>query len=253
MEHHFETAAENAETALNLSEEEDVKNEVRQKVRLSAHMTAGLAYYYQGTMDQAISMFRSALEETQGNPDIVCLLAQVLWAKGGNDERTVAREQLFDCVENYPGHSGAMILLGVIAVLDDDRDTIEAVTADLKGLRSRDSLTSQEQSKVAQLLTTIAALFPGEEGQEAAEISQATSTTMLAPSQTHGWSQLAGLSEESYPAEMAVLTAIKACPPGGVLDANDLSKAYSETRRFDDAQRAIMVAPWTSQGWEALV
>ena len=252
-ERDFDAAAESAETALNLSEEEDVKNEVRQKVRLSAHMTAGLAYYYQGTMDQAISMFRSALEETQGNPDIVCLLAQVLWAKGGKDERTVAREQLFDCVEKYPGHSGAMILLGVIAVLDDDRDTIEAVTADLEGLRSRDSLTSQEQSKVTQLLTIVAALFPGEEGQEAAEISQATSTIMLAPSQTHGWSQLAGLSEESYPAEMAVLTAIKACPPGGVLDANDLSKAYSETRRFDDAQRAIMVAPWTSQGWEALV
>lgn len=251
-EREFEAAAENAETALNLSEEEDVKNEARQKIRLSAHMTAGLAYYYQGTMNQAISMFRSALEETQGDPDIVCLLAQVLWAKGGDEERSVAREQLFDCVENHPGHSGAIILLGVIAVLDDDRDTIEAVTADLEGLRDRDSLTAQEQSKVAELLMTISALFPGEEGQDASEMSQATATTMLAPSQPHGWSQLAGLSEESYPAKMVVLTVTKACPPGGNLDANDLSKAYSGTRRLDDAQRAVMVAPWTAQGWEAL-
>lgn len=251
-ERDFEAAAENAETALNLSEEE-VNNQARQKVRLSAHMTAGLAYYYQGTMDQAISMFRSALEETQGNPDIVCLLAQVLWAKGGNKERNVAREQLFDCVENHPGHSGAIILLGAIAVLDDDRGTIEAVTADLEGLRVRQSLTTQEQSKVAQLLATISALFPGEEGQDASEISQATTTIMLAPSQPHGWSQLADLSEESYPAEMAVLTAVKAAPPGGNLDANDLSRAYAGTRRLDDAQRAVMVAPWTVQGWEALV
>ena len=249
----FEAAAENAETALNLSEEEDVKHEARQKVRLSAHMTAGLAYYYQGTMDQAISMFRSALEETQGNPDIVCLLAQVLWAKGGDQERSVAREQLFDCVENHPGHSGAIILLGVIAVLDDDRDTIEAVTVDLERLRTRDSLTAHEQSKVAKLLTTISTLFPSDAGQDASEILQATATTMLAPSQPHGWSQLAGLSEESYPAEMAVLTATKACPPGNHLDANDLSKAYSGTRRLDDAQRAIMFAPWTAHGWQGLV
>ena len=250
-EREFEAAVENAETALNLSEE-DMNNEARQKVRLSAHMTAGLAYYYQGTMDQAIIMFRSALGETQGNPDIVCLLAQVLWAKGGNDERNVAREQLFDCVENYPGHSGAIILLGVIAILDDDRDTIEAVTADLEGLRTRDSLTPQEQSKVARLLMTIGSLFPGAQGQDASERSQATSTIMLTPSQPYGWSQLARLSEESYPAEIAVLTAAKACPPRGLLDAIDLAKAYSGTRRYDDAQRAIMYAPWNAQGWEAL-
>ena len=251
-ERKFEAAAENAETALNLSEEGDVKNEARQKVRLSALITAGLAYYYQGTMDLAIGMFRSALEETLGDPDIVCLLAQVLWAKGGNDERSVAREQVFDCVENHPGHSGAIILLGVIAVLDDDRDTVEAVTPDLEALRTQDSLAAHEKSKVAQLLTTISTLFPGEQGQDASEMSQATVSTMLAPSQPHGWSQLAALSEESYPAEMAVLTAIKACPPGGNLDTNDISKAYCGTRRLDDAQRAVMFAPWSARGWEAL-
>ena len=248
----FKAAAENAETALNLSEEEDMKNEARRRIRLSAHMTAGLAYYYQGTMDEAISMFRSALEETQGDPDIVCLLAQVLWAKGGDEERGVAREQLFDCLENHPGHTGAVILLGVIAVLDDDRDTIEAVTADLEELRTRDSLTIREQSKITELLMTISACFPGEERQDASEMSQATVAIMLAPSQPHGWSQLANISEEAYPAEAAVLTANKACPPGGNLDANDLSKVYSGTGRLDDAQRAVMIAPWTVQGWEAL-
>lgn len=250
-ERKFEAAAESAETALNLFEE-DVENEARQKVQLSAHMTAGLAYYYQGMMDQAIGMFRSALEETQGNPDIICLLAQVLWAKGGVEERSVAREQLLDCIESNPGHSGPIILLGAIAVLDGDRDTVEAVTADLEGLRTRDSLTTRERSNVAELLTSISALFPIGEEQDTSEMSQATATIMLSPSQPYGWSQLAGLSEESYPAEMAVLTATKACPPGGNLDTKDLSKAYSGTSRLDDAQRAVMIAPWTAHGWEAL-
>ena len=252
-EQDFEAAAENAETGLSLSDYEDPENDVRQKIRLSAHMTAGLAYYHQGSMDPAIAMFRSALEETQGNPDIICLLAQVLWAKGGDQERDVAREQLFDCVENHPGHVDAIALLGAIAVIDEDRDTIEAVTSDLQNLRSQDSLDLQQQSKIAQVLTAIAVLFPDEKGQGLSKLSEATTAVMLAPSRPQGWSQLADMSEETYPAEMAVLTAIKAAPPGGSLDASDLCKAYAGTGRLDDAQRAVMIAPSLAQGWEALV
>ena len=251
-EQDFENAAEDAETALNLFEDEELDKQARQSVRISAHMTAGLAYYYRAMMDQAIIMFRSALEETEGNPDIICLLAQVLWAKGGDKERNVAREQLFDCVGNHPGHVGAITLLGVVAVSDDDRDTIEAVRDDLQGLRIRDDLTEQQQSKVAQLLTAIAILSP-EEGQEFSEMGEATTSIMLAPSKPHGWSQLAGLSEEPYPAEVAVLTATKDAPPRGTLDAVDLAKAFASTRRLDDAQTAVMIAPWTSHGWECLV
>ena len=248
----FDAAAEDAETALNLADGEDLNKSIRQLVRLSAHMTAGLAYYYQGTMDQAISMFRSALEETRGNPDIICLLAQMLWAKGGEEERNVAREQLFDCIENHPGHVEAVILLGAIAVLDDDRDTVEAVRADLQSLRTREDLKEQQHSRVAQLLSVISSLHL-EKYQDGEKISEATTSVMLAPSKPHGWSQLAGLSEETYPAEMAVLTATKAAPPSGMLEAAYLARAHAGTRRFDDAQKAVMIAPWLYLTPEALV
>lgn len=251
-ERDFAAAANSAETGLSLSEDEDVKPETRKKIRLSAHMTAGLAYYYRGMMDQAISLFRSALQETQSDPDLVCLLAQVLWAKGGEEERNVAREQLFDCVENHPTHSQAIILLGVMAVLDDDQDTVVAVTADLESLRTRDSLSPQEQSNVEQLLTAIGSLYPTEEGQNTSEILQATNAIMLAPSQPYGWSQLALLSEESYPSETALLTATRTAPPRGNLDAIDLSKAYGGSTKLEDAQKAVMIAPWRIHGWEAL-
>lgn len=39
-------------------------------------------------MDNAIDMFRDALQEADNAPEVVCLLAQVLWAKGGDEERT---------------------------------------------------------------------------------------------------------------------------------------------------------------------
>lgn len=251
-ERSFEAAVENAETALSLSEEEHVENEAMRKIRLSAHMTAGLGYYYRGAMEQAVGMFRTALEETRGNPDIVCLLAKMLWAKGGEEERNVAREQLFDCIENHPSHIDAIMLLGAIAVIDNDEDTVEAVNADLHSLRTRDDLDTQQQSRVGQLLTAISILFPGKEGEDSSELSEATTAVMLAPSKPHGWSQVADLSEDVYPAEMAVITAAKAAPPGGTLGAGSLSKAHAGTGRPDEAQRAIMIAPWLTQGWEAL-
>ena len=252
-EHDYESAAENAETGLDLSADEEMESATRRKARLSAHLTAGLAYYHKASMDKALEMFRNALKETSGDPDIVCLLAQVLWAKGGHQERNVAREQLFDCVEKHPTHFGAIALLGVIALLDEDHDTIDVVTADLKNLQTDESLSNQQLRKLAQLLTAIAILSSSEdETPESAELFEATTAIMLAPSQPHSWALLADCTEETYPAEMAVLTALKAVPPRGALDAGDLCRAYAGTGRLDDAQRAVMVAPWMVEGWEAL-
>ena len=252
----FDAAVENAETSLDLSADIASNSQAvntRHRYRLSAHLTAGLAYHYTRSMDRAITMFRAALEETDGNPDVVCLLAQVLWAKGGTEERDVAREQLFDCVEKHPGHAGAILLLGVIALLDDDSDTAEAVTADLHGLRTRTDLDERYQMKIGGLLTALAISHPGEEVRESAITEEATTAVMLAPSQPHGWSQLAELTDDTFPTEMVLLTAMGSVPPKGILDAEALSKASAASSRPADAQRAIMMAPWVAAGWEGLL
>lgn len=89
-EKNYELATENASTALDLSEDlEELK-----ACRLSAHLTNGLAYYFSNDMDQSLDMFKSALTESSENPDVVALLSQVLWMKGGDEEREVARQQL---------------------------------------------------------------------------------------------------------------------------------------------------------------
>jgi len=89
-EQKYELATENASTALDLSEDlEELKS-----CRLSAHLTNGLAYYFSGDMEQSLDMFKSALTESSESPDVVALLSQVLWMKGGDEEREVARQQL---------------------------------------------------------------------------------------------------------------------------------------------------------------
>ncbi|KAE8154008.1 hypothetical protein BDV25DRAFT_136377 [Aspergillus avenaceus] len=254
----FEEAAEKAETALMLSGEEDAEKfdpESNSRLRLSAHLTAGLAHYYMKNMDSAIDMFRDALQEADNAPDVVCLLAQVLWAKGGEEERAVARQQLFDCVENNPDHVGAVTLLGAIALLESDKDVIEAVESDLQNMITRDDIEIHEQTKLIKLLTATSALGLSEKSdvpEEARRVGEAAAAVMRAPYQPQGWMELSTASGEPYPAEMGVKRALRSVPPRGNLDAVDLSTAYAQTGKATDAIRAIMIAPWKEHGWEEL-
>ena len=260
----FTEAIQNAETALDLSSEEESgapDPSARIRYRLSAHLTCGLGYSAQGNMDEAITMFRTALEESEGSPDIVCVLAQVLWAKGGEEERSVVREQLFGCMEKHPDHASAIYLLAVIAIMDGDSETLEVVAADLQNLRIRDDLDEPQKLKIDHLLAAVARLDSASVTTDDSsaitqtEISEAATSIMLAPSATHGWSQLANLAtrEDSLPAEMGLLMARSAVPPRGILDAEALAKAYAATDIAADGQRAVMIAPWLPTGWRTLV
>ncbi|KAI9735956.1 MAG: Superkiller protein 3 [Cirrosporium novae-zelandiae] len=263
----FSSAAENAETALSLSDDPEIKShypEAYAKTRLSAHLTAGLASYYLSNTDTSLSMFRQALEESSSSPDVVCLLSQVLWTKGSEPERAVAREQLLDCVEKHPEHVRTVALLGVIAILDGDTDILDAVTDDLRSLRTRDDLTSRQQLRIAKVLsvavTSAQPQQPQQSTQEAGgepepeELSSTTTSVMLSPSQPQGWSVLSSLfSDAVYPAEMAVQTARRAVPPHGSLGPEEMCKAFVQTERMADAQRGIMCAPWAVDGWREMM
>ncbi|CZR57610.1 related to SKI3-antiviral protein [Phialocephala subalpina] len=249
----YDEAIENGETALQLSAEDagnELSAEARQKCRLSAHLTVGLAQYYSDDPDAALQYFLPALEESNGNPDAVCLLAQVLWAKGDEESRNKARDQLFDCVENYPEHVQSVLLLGIIALLDNDGESLEAVTATLQDLRTAPTLTDLEQGRVGEVLRAIAALSENDAEQET--LTEIQTDVFLHPNQPHGWGRLADIDGDEYAADMAVKTALKAIPPLGQLDAADLSEAFAGTGKVGDAQRAVMLAPWNNDGWDAL-
>jgi superkiller protein 3 len=256
--HEYEKAAEKAETALSLSGDDGLVTpdpDLVTRLRLSAHLTAGLAYYYLRSMDQAIDMFRDALQEAENDPHVVCLLAQVLWAKGGEEERNVAREQLFDSVEKHPDHIAAVTLLGAIALLDGDQDAIEAVHTDLEIMRIRDDFEIHDRTRVIKLLSAISAMgfSPESDVPEAERLTvEASKAVMLAPGQPQGWMELTAATGELHTATMAVKTALRNVPPQGGLNADDLCQAYVQTCTIGDSLRAIMVAPWIAEGWEGL-
>ncbi|KAF2835832.1 TPR-like protein [Patellaria atrata CBS 101060] len=251
----YSNAATDAETALDLMSEEDsttLSKDALRRTRLSAHITTGLSHFYLCDIDASLATFRTALEESGSAPDVVCLLARILWAKGGTDEKAVAKEQLFDAIERHPGHVGASVLIGAIAAIEGDEETMEAVRDDLESLRTEPKLSYQQKKNVEGVLEAIAALGPG--GDEA-ELEQLRTAIMLTPAGSHGWSLLAGAVEGDgeFAARMALKTAQRQVPPRGAIGAEELARTFAGTGSVGDAQRAVMVAPWLRDGWECLV
>ncbi|PBP25977.1 tetratricopeptide [Diplocarpon rosae] len=247
----YEEAIENGDTALQLSADDagnELTAESRHKCRLSAHLTVGLAQYYCEEPETALQYFLPALEESNGNPDVVCLLAQVLWAKGDEEAREQARDHLFSSVEKYPEHVQSVLLLAIIALLDNE--SLKDVTARLQDLRSTHTISNLEQARVSEVLRAIAASSDEDAGQDI--LTEVQTDIFLHPDQPHAWNRLAEIEGNADTADMALRTALKAIPPRGDLEAEDLSKAFAGTGRIAGTQQAIMIAPWNSGGWETL-
>lgn len=246
-------AVDSGDTALQLSAEDagnELTPEARQKCRLSAHLTVGLAHFHLENPTAALEYFQPALEESDSNPDAVCLLAQVLWAEDNPASRSKARDYLFDCISMHPEHVQSIVLLGTMALLDNDTESLEAVISTLQDLRAMHTLTDQEQERVSELLRAIAALSAEDATQ--AVLFEVQTDLLLHPSQPHSWARLADVGDSAYASELGLKTAVKAVPPHGELEAVDISKAFGGSGQVADAQKSVFLAPWARWGWEAL-
>ncbi|KAF2752214.1 TPR-like protein [Sporormia fimetaria CBS 119925] len=248
----FDAAVEEAETALDLLDEFDdpasLSPTALAQTRLSAHLTCGLARYYLGDLDASLPHFRTALEETKSDPDIICLLAEVLWAKGGETEKEVAREQLFTAVEKHPKHVGILTLLSAIAVLDSDTDTCEAVWDDLQALRANTSLDETQQARLEKVCEAIAMVVGGEKE----VLQEIKRSVVMAPWKHEAWQRLTEATEDSFPADFAKETGVRHVPPNGTMRPVDLSKALAGTGIVADLQNAVFLTPWVGRGWGGL-
>lgn len=251
----YDQAIDCGTTALGLSSDEsdnELSADQRKKARLSARLTMGLAHYFRNDEGQAVASFKSALAESGNNPDAACLLAQVSWAMGSDEDRTRARDLLFEIVESEPDHVQSVLLLGIIAMLDQDEEILEATIETLEALRTNDQVSAADQFHIGEVLQAVAALS----GKRADEklLTQAQTDIMLYPQLPHGWTKLGDVAdaEQEFAREMAVTVAVKAAPPKGDLTAEDLGRAYGSTGRATDAQAGIMFAPWLRDGWEGL-
>jgi superkiller protein 3 len=252
----YKSAVEEAETALDLLSELDddakqsaLSGDQVSKVKLSARLTAGLAHYFSGAFDSAIPYFRTSLEATGSNPDIICILAEVLWAKGGDNERQIARDQLYTAIEKHESHVGLLTLIGAMTVLDEDTETMSAIKDDLDRLRTNKSLTDEQLARVEKVIEAISISLGGEEQ----DLHEARRSVMLAPWKHTGWAELADAANgDVFASTLAKETAMRNAPPNGTLGAVGLAGAMGDSGDVGDTQRAVVLAPWCVDGWSGL-
>ncbi|KAK6363196.1 Superkiller protein 3 [Orbilia blumenaviensis] len=233
----YENAIESAELSFTLSQDLEVP-----KCRLSAHLTAGLAYYFTGKIDESLEMFKTALTESHENPDVVALLAQVLWAKGGDDEREVAMQQLMGSIEKNPEHLLSTMLLGVIGALQGDEGIVESVIEDLGMVHGVGRRSDEDTKKVDKLLLTLGEIS----GRNTSSIC--TTAIFLNPSNSAAWKSLADTSDEPFPANMALGLALSKTMP----NLDDLCEALEASGTIDNDQMSLVIAPWRTEGWKRL-
>ncbi|OAA73587.1 Tetratricopeptide-like helical [Cordyceps fumosorosea ARSEF 2679] len=250
----YDKAIECGEMALGLSSDEqdsELTREQRKKARLSAHLTVGLAQFYEKDFGEAEKCFEAALEESDSNPDATCLLSQVLWAQGTEEAKEKARSSLFEVIEAHPDHVQSVLLLGVIGLLDEDEGNVEAVAEELQALRASDRVADREQAQIGEVMRVMATL--GAAGaDEVLALTQMQTDVMLHPHLPHGWSALAAAAGDAHAAQTSLKVARRGIPPRGRLDATDLAASHAGTGGVADAQRAAVLAPWETAGWAAL-
>lgn len=247
-----EDALESAQLALDLSDDvvSPAYTKARHRWRLSAQITAALALSSTGKTADAFHMVQAAMDTTkelgngQTDPAATCLLAQILWAAGSDDEKEAARAQLFECIEQNPTHIGAAILLAVVSLLDDDDESLDVASDDLKSMRSLGGVSATDKLRIAQVLSGVMACRASTSASGEDAVHDAQNEIMMSPHQPQGWLELAQGSHSEYASEMAVKNALKQMPPNGDLRSEDLARTFAITGRREDLAQATMLAPW---------
>ncbi|KAK9450965.1 uncharacterized protein V1518DRAFT_167002 [Limtongia smithiae] len=226
----FDTSIEDSRTVIDLTENEDGL----QKSRLSAYITAGLAYFQKKDFYNALNMFSIACTETERDADVVVLFAQVLYALGGTN-REQAQDELFKNIEASPEHLDSVLLLGTIGLIDNSDDIVEAIITELKDIDTSASKSNNNARSVELLMSAL-------EGHKAGKPSMAPwlESIILQPSDHHLWTRL----NQS----VALKTAIN----DEKITVSELSDEYSSTRQFSDAMMAVYISPGNKKAWKSV-
>lgn len=233
--HDFEAAIQHAEFALDVAQERPNLA----KTRLSAHITCGLAYFFISQFDQSISCFQQALEESDEDQEIVVLLVQVLWAKGG-EARDVARDQLYDSVEHKGSNLKIALVLGAIGLVEDNADLQDAALDELNGL-SLDLKLKDSGNKLEWVTSLLAKSLTGSDFEASLPWRR---SAFVNHSEYKVWSHV----DKKIALQVATQNALNRAS----FDYTQLADALVDIGTLECAQRALFLKPSCVDAWKTL-
>ncbi|CEP11408.1 hypothetical protein [Parasitella parasitica] len=222
-----------------------------------AHLNAGIAYYFMDRLPESLNMFEMALNATQDDislrQDVVVLLSKVLWALGGDEQRTVAKDQLFASITDNPDYLPAIFSLCVMGMLQDDATLTAAALQELAKVSISIAYDSDKEQHISWLFYKFHQLQ--------GDGLQATRALMKSVHQTPWlalvWARLSKhLVQLNDPKMNTMTSSTLVINKQKSRTANSQSEAYQyaaiSAKDKKLAQKAVLTAPWRLSAWKTL-
>ncbi|KAI9022171.1 hypothetical protein CLU79DRAFT_719153 [Phycomyces nitens] len=240
-------------------------SEAEGPARIYCQLGAGIAYYFEDQLEESLGMFETALNETESDSslrqDVVVLLSKVLWALGGNEQREVAKEQLFSSIADNPNYLPAIYSLCVMGMLEDDSTLTEAALHELAKVSVSDAFEFDKEQWIPWLFSRFYKL-QGSQVQASRSIAKSVhQLPWLALLWRNLASDLVNCSSDARGRVLQTMTSSALAITLGEKNpsAEDKATAYECVARANtgkeavrEAQRAVMTAPWRLSSWQTL-
>ncbi|KAI9468081.1 MAG: hypothetical protein EXX96DRAFT_591852 [Benjaminiella poitrasii] len=229
------------------------------KLNVYSQLNAGIAYYFLDKLPESLSMFEMALNATENDinlrQDVVVLLSKVLWALGGEEQRSVAKDQLFSCITENPNYLPAIFSLCVMGMLEDDETLTTAALQELAKVPVHVAYESDKEQSIPWLFSKFYKLK--NTGAMRALIKSVHQTPWLGLV----WSRLSKEMVVSNHPDKEIITASSLVMSRKSSVARLQSEAYEyaalanhkdQAKSKKYAQRSIIMAPWRLNAWKTL-
>ncbi|KAI7899235.1 uncharacterized protein BX663DRAFT_521900 [Cokeromyces recurvatus] len=224
-----------------------------------SQLNAGIAYYFLDKLPESLSMFEMALNATVDDielrQDVIVLLSKVLWALGGEEQRSVAKDQLFSCITENPTYLPAIFSLCVMGILEDDETLTTAALQELAKVPAHVAYESDKEQLISWLFSKFYKLK--NIGSMRALIKSVHQTPWLGLV----WSRLSKEMVDNDHSIKQVIASSSLVMSHKSYIARLQSEAYEyaalannqdQAKSKKYAQRSIMMAPWRLDAWKTL-
>ncbi|KAI8329610.1 hypothetical protein EDC96DRAFT_489511 [Choanephora cucurbitarum] len=225
-----------------------------------AQLNAGIAYYFMDRLPESLEMFESALNVTQQDialrQDVIVLLSKVLWALGGDEQRSVAKDQLFSSISENPNYLPAIFSLCVMGMLEEDETLTAAALQELAKISIHVAYDTDKEQLISWLFTKYYQL----KGDQAGSVHALVKSVHQTPWLSLVWNRLCThLVKIGNGQKMISASALIMSAKSNTADAKSEAFEYAALTEDQDkavsrkyAQRAILMAPWRLSAWKAL-
>ncbi|ORX98234.1 TPR-like protein [Basidiobolus meristosporus CBS 931.73] len=230
----------------------------------------GIAYYFNGQLEDSLKSFEVALVEAQDDPelaqDVTLFLSHVLWALGTEQHQLLAKDLLFKCHEEHPQFMPVLYSLCAMGLVQGDGQLSEAA---LNEMVKCDIETDDKQEALSNIefLFSRAAYLQGDLTKARQFLAKSIHQYPYRPEL---WSRLSAqliyvdpgqsaAAQASANAAIAVESVYSSLSTEAMASCYDLcslstlgSGSGTTKAAYTAAQKAVMLAPWVWKSWSTL-